>query len=125
MDSFELNKIIAAVLMVVFIVFGISKFSDLIFDVLYKYEKEHILLETTKLEALNELVDYKRLSNFLKKIQNNIIHKKLKYISPMAVPLILEFNTEKIEKNHLIKYELDNTEDNILREADLKNENLV
>ena len=33
MDSFELNKIIAAVLMVVFIVFGISKFSDLIFDV--------------------------------------------------------------------------------------------
>ena len=33
MDSFELNKIIAAVLMVALLVIGIGKFSDIIFHV--------------------------------------------------------------------------------------------
>ena len=33
MDSFELNKIIAAILMVALLVIGISKFSDIIFHV--------------------------------------------------------------------------------------------
>ena len=33
MDSFEINKIIAAVLVAVLLVFGIDKISDMIFDV--------------------------------------------------------------------------------------------
>ena len=96
--------------------------SDLIYDVLTKYEKNHILLESTRIEAFNELVDYKRLSNFLKKIRNKIILKELTAVSPLAVPLILEFNTESVDKNKLIKYEYENTENQILKEAKIKNE---
>ena len=33
MDSFEINKIIAAILVAVLLVFGIDKISDMIFDV--------------------------------------------------------------------------------------------
>ena len=33
MDSFEINKIITAVLLVVLVVFGVGKISDLIFEV--------------------------------------------------------------------------------------------
>ena len=93
--------------------------SDLIYDVLYKYEKNHILLESTKLEALNELIDYKRLSIFLKNIDGKIIHNDLKYISPLAVPLILEFNSEKIEKNKLISYHYEEMQDQLLKEANI------
>ena len=96
--------------------------SDLIYEVLTKYEKNHILLESSKNEAFNELVDYERLSNFLKKIRNKIILKELTRISPLAVPLIIEFNTESVDKNNLIKYEYENSENQILKEAKIKNE---
>ena len=97
--------------------------SDLIYDVLLKYERNHILLESSKKETLNELVDYKRLSNFLKNIKYKIIHNELDTISPLAVPLILEFNRETVEKNTLIKYEYESLQNKILEEANINNEN--
>ena len=97
--------------------------SDLIYDVLLKYERNHILLESSKKETLNELVDYKRLSNFLKNIKYKIIHNELDTISPLAVPLILEFNRETVEKNTLIKYEYESLQNKILQEANINNEN--
>ena len=33
MDSFEINKIITAVLLVVLVIFGVGKISDLVFEV--------------------------------------------------------------------------------------------
>ena len=53
MDSFELNKIIAAVLMVALLVIGIGKFSDIIFHVDkpeisgYKVDIEQVVTATT------------------------------------------------------------------------------
>ena len=65
MDSFELNKIIAAVLMVVFIVFGISKFSDLIFEVkkpdIQGYKVEIIEKSKTGTSEAEESVDMSAL----------------------------------------------------------------
>ena len=65
MDSFELNKIIAAVLMVVFIVFGISKFSDLIFEVkkpdIQGYKVEVIEKPKTGVGEAEESIDMSAL----------------------------------------------------------------
>ncbi len=84
--------------------------SDLIFDVLKKYEKNHILLKSTRLEALDELLEYDKINNYLNNIKSKIIHKKLNKVSPLSIPLLLEFNKEKIRDKILInKLEHDNT----------------
>ena len=64
MDSFELNKIIAAVLMVVLLVIGINKFSDAIFHVDkpetpgYKVEVDQVVTTTTSTKSTDvEIVD--------------------------------------------------------------------
>ena len=64
MDSFELNKIIAAVLMVVLLVIGINKFSDAIFHVDkpvtpgYKVEVDQVVTATTSTKSTDiEIVD--------------------------------------------------------------------
>ena len=60
MDSFEINKIVAAVLMVALIVIGIGKFSDIIFHVEkpktpgYAVEVAQIISASTKTENLVE-----------------------------------------------------------------------
>ena len=56
MDSFELNKLIAAVLMVALLVIGLGKLSDLVFKV-EKPEIEGFKVEIT--EATNEQSDEK------------------------------------------------------------------
>ena len=49
MDSFEINKIVAAILMVALLIIGIDKISDIIFHVEkpktpgYKVELDHLL----------------------------------------------------------------------------------
>ena len=64
---------------------------------------------------MNELLEYNKISYYLKNIKNQIIHKKLCKISPLAIPLLLEFNTEKLS-NNLIINSLEN-EEMILKEA--------
>ena len=57
MDSFELNKIIAAILMVALLVIGISKFSDIIFHVDkpktpgYAVEVEQVVTTSTSVKS--------------------------------------------------------------------------
>ena len=36
------------------------------------------------------------------RLKNQIIHKSLMKVSPMAIPLLLEFNIEKIKDENLI-----------------------
>ena len=91
--------------------------SNLIYDVLNKYETNHILLQSTKLEAMNEFLEYNKINNYLEGIKSKIIHKKLNRMSPMSIPLLLEFNVEKIRDN-LILSSFD-SEDQILKEANL------
>ena len=63
MDSFELNKIIAAILMVALLVIGISKFSDIIFHVNkpekpgYKVEVEQITTTAVSTSTEEKVVD--------------------------------------------------------------------
>lgn len=71
--------------------------SDLIYDVLRSHEPDHILLQATRNDAAYGLLDVKRLGDMLARIKNNIKHKKLDQISPLAVPIMLEVGKESVK----------------------------
>ena len=93
--------------------------SDLIFNVLKKHEPNHILLQVARNDSYRGLIDLDRLGDFLKRIKNNIVHKKLDRISPLAVPLVLEINRQTIDKSEVDDYFLEELENEILLEVGL------
>jgi ATP-dependent Lhr-like helicase len=76
--------------------------SNLVYDVLNKYEKNHVLLNATKFEAMTELVDYDKINDYINDMKKNIVYHDLEKVSPLAVPLILEFNIEKVRGDELL-----------------------
>ena len=70
--------------------------SDLIYDVLRKYEPGHILLRATQADAATGLLDIGRLSHMLARIQGCIDVRRLERVSPLAVPLMLEIGKEAV-----------------------------
>ena len=93
--------------------------SDLIYTVLKKNEPDHILLQSSYEDAKKNMIDYDRLRNILQKIDKKMILKKLKSISPLAVPIILEINRENLSKKETEDYILEDLENEILKEADV------
>ena len=93
--------------------------SDLIFEVLKKYEKSHILLTATYEESKRDLIEIDRVKNYIKKIQKNFIFKSLKKPSPLSVPLLFEINNEYINKNKTEEFYLRAFEENLLKELGL------
>ncbi len=70
--------------------------SDLIYDVLRNHEPEHLLLKATRADAAHGLLDVRRLGEMLSRTDNRIVHKSLRQISPLAVPIMLEIGKESI-----------------------------
>ena len=70
--------------------------SDLIYDVLRKYEPQHILLRATRQDAAGGLTDIGRLADFLVRVQGKIFHQPLDRVSPLAVPAILDIGKERV-----------------------------
>ncbi len=70
--------------------------ADLIYDVLRAHEPDHILLQATRMDAANGLLDIGRLGDMLKRIKNHIRHVALDHISPLAVPVMLEIGKEPV-----------------------------
>jgi ATP-dependent Lhr-like helicase len=64
--------------------------SDVIYDVLYSHEPDHILIEATRHDAARGLLDIGRLGDFLARIRKRIVHKPLDRISPLAVPILID-----------------------------------
>ena len=64
--------------------------SDIIYDVLYEHEPDHILIQATRRDAARGLLDIERLGVLLRRIQGRIVHKPLDRISPLAVPILLD-----------------------------------
>ena len=91
--------------------------TDLIYDVLMKYEPQHVLLRTAHYDANHGLIDANRIRSFLMGVQGNIIHKKLDKVSPLAVPAILQMNRETLSKKDREEYILEDLETEILNEA--------
>ena len=67
--------------------------TDLIFDVLRKYEPEHILLYITQSAVQNTLLDLDRLTAMLKRFHNRIKFKQLTRPSPFSIPIFSTFIT--------------------------------
>ena len=64
--------------------------SDVIYDVLYSHEPDHILIEATRHDAARGLLDIERLGDCLRRIRKHIVHKPLDRISPLAVPVLID-----------------------------------
>lgn len=94
--------------------------SDLIYDVLRKYQPDHVLLKAAEADAHGGLIDLSRLGDMLSRIQGKIVHNKLDKVSPLAVPLILEVNKETINKQDLGEFYLQELEAELLEEAGLE-----
>lgn len=94
--------------------------SDLIYDVLNKYEPDHILLRAARQDANGGLIDIDRLSDFLISAQGNIIVKPLKKISPLAVPMVLQIARENLSKKQVGEYYLEDLEQSLLEESGME-----
>ncbi len=70
--------------------------ADLIYDVLRKYEPDHVLLQAARAEAATGLTDIRRLADLLVSIQGRIRHVRLDRISPFAVGIIAEIGKEQV-----------------------------
>jgi ATP-dependent helicase Lhr and Lhr-like helicase len=70
--------------------------SDLIYDVLRRFQPDHVLLRATVADAATGLTDVRRLAAMLGRVQGRIRHRPLKRVSPLAVPVLLEIGREAI-----------------------------
>lgn len=70
--------------------------SDLIYDVLRRYQPDHVLLQATYADAATGLLDVRRLGEMLRRIKGHIVHQRLDRVSPLAVPLMLEIGREPV-----------------------------
>lgn len=69
--------------------------TGLIYDVLRKYEPEHILLAATRQDVFVRLSGIERLRAILK--GRPVLHKPLPRVSPLSVPLLVELAIEKVK----------------------------
>ncbi len=70
--------------------------TDLIYDVLRKYEPGHVLLALAREDAMRELLDLERLTDMILKFQSYIEFAGLPRPSPMSLPVILDVRTERL-----------------------------
>jgi ATP-dependent Lhr-like helicase len=70
--------------------------TDLVYDVLRRYEPQHVLLRSARADAATGLLDLARLGQLLSRIEGRIMHKDLPRISPLAVPIMLEIGREPV-----------------------------
>ena len=70
--------------------------TDLIYDVLRKYEPGHLLLEAAWHDARQRLTDVGRLGDLLDRAEDTMLHVSLDRVSPMAVPLMVMIGRESV-----------------------------
>lgn len=89
--------------------------SDLIYDVLARYQPDHILMRATRQDAARGLTDIRRLGDLLARFEGRINLRALDRVSPLAMPLMLEVGREPVTASAV--------EDSLAElEADLLNE---
>ncbi|UWU69685.1 ligase-associated DNA damage response DEXH box helicase [Bradyrhizobium sp. NC92] len=70
--------------------------TDLVYDVLRKHQADHVLLRAARADAATGLLDLRRLSDMLMRIQGRITLRELDRVSPLAVPVMLEIGRESV-----------------------------
>ena len=92
--------------------------SDILYDTLVKYDPAHLLLKITKDEAMKGLIDFSRIEEMSKRVDDHIIHKNLPHVSPLAAPMLLEVGTIPIE-GQARELLLKNEANSLMKEAGL------
>lgn len=62
--------------------------TDLIYDVLCKYEPDHVLIEAAWADARARLTDVARVADVLERAAREVDHVRLERISPLSVPVL-------------------------------------
>jgi ATP-dependent helicase Lhr and Lhr-like helicase len=83
--------------------------TDLIYDVLRRYEPDHLLLRAAWEDARTRLTDVGRLARLLDRAAATMVHKQLERVSPMAVPVLVMIGRERTAQG--------TTDDQLLIEA--------
>ena len=68
--------------------------TDLIYDVLRKYEPDHVLLEAAWADARTQMTDIGRLGDVLDNAADQLVHVELDRVSPLAVPVMVMIGRE-------------------------------
>ena len=69
--------------------------TDLIYDVLRKYEPDHLLLEAAWADARERMTDIGRLGALLDQAEEQLHHVVLDRVSPLAVPVMTLIGRER------------------------------
>jgi len=70
--------------------------TDLIYDVLRKYEPGHLLLEAAWADARARMTDVGRLADLLDRAADTMMHVTLDRVSPLAVPVLTLIGRETV-----------------------------
>ena len=84
--------------------------TDLIYDVLRRYEPEHLLLRAAWDDARARMTDVGRLADLLDRAAGTMLHVDLSRVSPLAVPVLVLIGRERVTQG--------STDDALLIEAE-------
>jgi ATP-dependent Lhr-like helicase len=70
--------------------------TDLIYDVLRRYEPDHLLLRAAWEDARQRMTDVGRLARLLDRAVGTMLHVELDRVSPMAVPVLVIVGRERM-----------------------------
>jgi ATP-dependent Lhr-like helicase len=70
--------------------------SDLIYDVLRRYEPDHLLLRAAWADARARMTDVGRLGDLVDRAAATLVHKALSHVSPLAVPVLIMIGRENV-----------------------------
>ena len=73
----------------------VSFSTDLIYDVLRRYEPDHLLLRAAWEDAKTRLTDVRRLGSLLERAVGTMVHVALDRVSPLAVPVLIMIGRER------------------------------
>ena len=82
--------------------------ADILYDVLQRYDPDHLMLRITRVEAERGLVDFGRIEEMLARTRGRVDHVVLDRPSPLGAPLLLERGRVPVEgrgKERLIEQE--------------------
>jgi ATP-dependent Lhr-like helicase len=74
----------------------VSFSSDLIYDVLRRYEPDHLLMRAAWADARARMTDVGRLADLIDRAAGTLLHKPLARVSPLAVPVLIMIGREHV-----------------------------
>ena len=76
----------------------VSFSTDLIYDVLRRYEPDHLLLKAAWDDARARMTELGRLARLVDRAPGTMIHVELDRVTPMAVPLMVIIGREALRR---------------------------